>query len=284
MLSLEIKKIIKRREYVFFFFVMFLGVIFDFVINCYNCYGEALTELYPASVMTVLDNISRAPFRTVFVIFLPFISCIVASDTFLCDSQSGINNYILSRVSRKKYIKNKAIAIFCVVSLTIFFVLCISIILSCIAFPMYGYTQHGVLLPLELLDDTKHNQSLLWKLRIFEPYINLIIWAFVRSIIGGIFAILSYGISFIKGINRYVVLFSSFLIYNALSLVQNWGETYLISHKMYDTFIAEIVKGLGGGLLMLNPRMSLFSYILGIAILLVPAIIMIYIGTKKEEI
>ncbi len=284
MLRLELKKIIKRREFIFFFFVLFFGVISDFLINCYNCYGSYLTDLYPASVMTVLDNISRSPFRAVFVIFLPFVSCIVASDTFLCDSQRGISNCILTRISRKKYIINKAIAIFCVVSLTIFLCVCVSIILNCITFPMYGYTQHGVLLPLELIDETTHNQRLLWKIMIFEPYINLIIWAFIRGVAGGIFAILAYGISFIKGINRYVVLFSSFLIYNALSIVQDWGASYLIRHKMYDTFIAEIVNGLGGGLLLINPRSSLFSYLLEIAILVVPTVILIYNATKKEDI
>lgn len=280
MLNLEIKKIVKRREFLFFFFVMFLAVVSDFVINCYNSFGSSLSVLYPASVMTVLDNISRAPFRTVYGLFLPFVVCFVASDTYLLDKKYGINNYILCRVNRKQYIWNKAKAIFIVVSVTISINILLSILLSRIAFPAYGYSQFGTVMPYELTDRFE-SKNLLYNLELYHPYINIAFWGIMRGIIGGIFALIAYGISFIKGINRYVVLVSGFIFYNFYDLLQQIAEKVLEHLDLTDTFLSKIIYG---AVFTTNPRVSVFGYVKDIIIYLIVALLLIHIGTKREEV
>lgn len=272
MLSLEIKKIINRMEFWFFAVAMLIGSTFDVLINCKNFMGSKLTEVYPAYSMTVLDNVSRSPFRIVYVIFLPFIVCIMASDTYLNDKNTGMNNFILTRVNRKKYIWNKALAIALLVFLVIEVNLAINYICCRIAFPAYGYRVNGEVLPFDLVSNVGYGDRVLDRFALYNPYANLLIWSLLRGAEGVTFALLAYGLSFVKGVNRYKILFSSFVIYNMLEIALLYAETYVS------------VPNIIGNFLMMNPRCSLIEYVIEMLLFLCVIVGLIMIGARSEEV
>lgn len=282
MLKDEIKKLVKRKEYIFFFMIMFFAVIFDFLINCINLYGERLSNLYPAYVMTVLDNISRAPFRVVFTLFLPLVVCVAASDTYLLDTKAGINNYIVTRVNRSRYIKTKALAIFLVVFFTIMLNILLSIALNATTFPLYGYKSHWQIMPYMLTSEYEFGTELLGKLRFYHPYINICLWGMLRAFVGATFALFAYGVSFIKKISRYIVLISSFVVYHLISVAEMNFESFLfdidMNHSIWRDFLGFCV------MLNVNPRVGIVQYIYPIILFLIIAIMLIKRGIKKEEL
>lgn len=281
MLKLELKKIISRKEFVIFFFLMFFAVISDFLINCWCYYGSNMSALYTASNMTVLNNVSRSPFRTVYVILLPIVACIMASDTYLVDKKMGMNNYILLRTDRKKYIWTKGVAIFILVSLTILINILLSISLAYIAFPAYGYCSNGRV-SLDILSGKFISKRLFIELYMYHPYINLLVFGFIRALTGGVYALLAYGISFFKNSNRYIVMASSFLIVTVLEIIEEIYKNILEKIGVNDGILRKI--GIFGTLLNTNIDVSFLTYIKEFFLFLGVALILIYAGTKREEL
>lgn len=283
MLRLEAKKILRRNEFKFVAILMFLSVIIDFIVLCYNYYGSNLSSIYSAHTMTVMDNISREPFRVIFTLVLPLVASIIASDMYLSDKNAQINTYIITRVNRKTYIKNQLAAIFIVVSGLTFMMLLLSLLLCVIAFPIYGNTLHGAVMPYELIQYQSKTDTYLFlaRLRLFHPYINIIFFIVTRSVFAGIFALLSYSISFISRVNKYIVFVFSFVIYSIITISEALIERELFSLNLENTWLVNLVYS---GILSLNPVGNIFTYFKDIIIFLLLFLVFIIIGLRKEEI
>lgn len=283
MLLLEIRKILKRKEFKFVSILMFLAVVIDFLVNCYNFYGSPMTNIYSAHTMTVLDNISREPFRVIFVVALPLVASIIASDMYLNDTKLQINSYIITRIPKRKYIRNQALAIFIVVSFTTFFAILLNITLCIITFPIYGSAMHGIILPYDIIryNDNDNTYRLFETLAFYHPYINLIFFTVMRSMIAGVFALLSYGISFLPRVNKYVVFVASFFIYNTVNIVELLFENRLFSLNMENSTLIKLAYS---GILQLNPVGDIWTYLKDIILYLLICLITLIIATRKEEL
>lgn len=271
MLCLEIKKIIKSREYMIFFLIMFMAVIMDFLVNCYNYYGAGLSATMSAFLMNVMVNISRAPFRLVYVMLLPIVVCLPASCSYLLDRKKGINNCIFCRINKKKYVWNKGISIFIIVFFTMLINIMLSLALGFIAFPQYGYADYSSVMPLMLTDRAFNSTELLNELKIYHPYLNLIVWILFRSLAGGIMALMAYGISFIKYVNQYIVIVSPFLIVNLFGTIT----------EKFHGILEEFTFGL---ILLTNPDVKWYVYVTEYAVYIFISIILIGWGAKQDEI
>lgn len=283
MLLLEIRKILKRKEFKFVSILMFMAVVIDFLVNCYNYYGAPMTNVYSAHTMTVLDNISREPFRVIFVVALPLVASIIASDMYLNDTKLQINSYIITRIHKKKYIQIQALAIFIVVSFTTFFAFLLNITLCIITFPIYGSAMHGITLPYDIIryNDNDNTYRLFETLAFYHPYINLIFFTVMRSMIAGVFALLSYGISFLPRVNKYIVFVASFFIYNTVNIVELLFENTLFSLNMENS---PLIKLAYSGILQLNPIGDIWTYLKDIILYLLICFITLTIATRKEEL
>lgn len=279
MLGIEIKKLIKRREYKFIFILMFMGAVLDFAVLCYNFYGKPLSSVFPAYCMTVLYNVSRSPFRLVFVLYLPLCVGFMGVDTYLCDRHDGINNYILTRCNKKKYIWNKAFAIYIVTMLSVVSVILINLLLAVITFPVYGYRfdEIGQLPELLVLDNYG---GIFTSLKIEKPYVGFLIFAVFRGIFAGLLALLAYGISLVIKTNKYIVIASAFIAYEGIGA--------------FEQIITKITGKLGIAITFQNfnmelpltiyPDATVFEYAAPYLIVLLIGIGLIYIGSKKEEL
>jgi hypothetical protein len=279
MLLWEIKKIIKRREFIFAALLMLFTVFVDFLVNCYNYFGSNMSVLYPAYIMTALDNISREPLRVIFTTALPLLSAIIASDTYLSDKNQQINTYIITRINKRHYIKTQAAAVFLVPFFLTISVLLLNLLLCIIAFPLYGYELHGILIPLDLV--RVNNDNLFYELSIYHPYINLIFFIVMRGILAGVFALLAYGVSFISRINKYVVYVSSLIIFAVIELLESMAEQMLFRIGKEESPIRFLLYS---GIFNMNPVGNIFSYLKDILLYTLAAIILIYIGIRKEEV
>lgn len=279
MLGIEIKKLIKRREYKFIFILMFLGAVLDFAVLCYNFYGESLSSVFPAYIMTVLYNVSRSPFRLVFVLYLPLCVGFMGVDTYLCDRQDGINNYILTRCNRKKYIWNKALAIYIVTMLSVISVILINLLLAVSTFPVYGY-DFGHIGQLPELLVLNNNSGFLDSLEIEKPYAGFLIFAVLRGVYAGLLALLAYGISLVIKINKYIVIASAFIVCEGIGVLGNLIRK--ITEKLgtaitFQNFDMELP-------LVIYPDVTLLEYATPYLFVLLLGIGLIFIGSRKEEL
>lgn len=279
MLNIEIKKLIKRREYKFIFILMFMGAVLDFAVLCYNFYGKSLSSVFSAYSMTVLYNVSRSPFRLVFGLYLPLCVGFMGADTYLCDRQDGINNYILTRCNRKKYIWNKALAIYIVTMLSVISIILINLLLAVITFPVYGYRLDELGQLPELIVLGEHG-GFLDSLQIEKPYAGFLMFAVLRGVFAGLLALLAYGISLVIKINKYIVIASAFIVYEGIGVLGNivGRITEKLGHTIaFQNFNMELP-------LTIYPDVTFFEYATPYLFVLLLGIGLIFIGSRKEEL
>lgn len=284
MLTLEIKKIIKRREFLFVTGLMFISVIVDYLVNCYNYYGSYKTMLYPAYNMTILDNVSRSPYCIVFMLALPLVASIAASDMYCTDAAMNINSYIITRIDKKTYVKYQALAIY----ITVFTITCLMLFLNlllCVAtFPIKGYSLNRFIMPYDLVlynAGSFNSGTFLYDLQLAHPYINIIFFILMRGFIAGIFSLLAYGVSFFRFANKYVVFVSSFVIYNIIEVGEYILERVVWKLNMQESWISNLCYS---GVLQLNPNGNVYTYFKDFIIYLIFAVILIFWGRKQEDI
>lgn len=284
MLTLEIKKILRRKEFVFVSILMFLSVIMDYLVNCYNYYGSKMSLLHPAYDMTCLNNISRSPYCIVFGVALPLVASIAASDMYNTDAAMGINSYIITRVNKKTYVKNQGLAIFITVSGVTLSLLLMNLFLCMITFPVKGYSLYGFIMPYEMIEynGSEYFSSIFMdNIHMAHPYINIIFFIIMRSAVAGMLALLSYGVAFIRFINKYVIFVSAFLIHTVLELAEYFLEKVIWSLDMQESWISKLCYS---GILQINPNGDVFTYFKDIILLMILTIALILIGRRREEI
>ena len=290
MMIRELTRIIRRKEYMIMTMILFLAVFVDTIMNCMLFFGEGLSNVYPAYNMTVLYNVSKSPLRLLFVVMLPIATAVFASDIQKKDSDRGICNMLYVRQSKRKSITAQASAIFLSVFIAYFSALIISVIFSVVAFPLYGYGKFGEDKIIELLYSggrwnypvTDGFSNLLLNFKNLHPYLNLFVFAFFRSVIAAVFALLAYGVAFLRFVNRYAVFLSSFLLYNGIELSKI--IVYKIAGRMGIEVSNTPLKYLRSNLLNMNPNGNGFTYTKGILFYFIVALLLIVYGIKREEI
>lgn len=283
MLKLEIKKILHKKEYLYVMILICLTAIIDFLVNCYNFYGNNLSSVYAANEMMILNNVSRQPFRIIFTVALPIVASIVASDMYFTDKKKQINTYIITRVNRGTYIKTQALAIFIVVSVSTLAALFLNLLLCLIAFPLNGVNPSGLIVErlIQMEDSGYEPYNVLERLSFCHPYINIMFFIIMRALIAGLFALLSYGISFIGKLNKYVVFLAAFFIYNAVDVFEVLFEMFLFKIDMENSVLRQLVHS---GLFLVNPPGNLLTYFKDVIFYCFIVFVTLSVGIKKEEI
>lgn len=270
MIFSEIKKILKTKEYRVIFAVMYICMLADFLILCSMFYGKGLTKVYSAHEMNIMHNISRSTFRVPFVLLLPVCVGFMGCSTYAQDRKNRMNNYIITRTSRRSYIIKKAVSVFLVAAVTVFLLLITNLLLAVIAFPMYGNILEGG--QLNFLFTIDESLRLFGEFEYANPYLGLCIFMVFRSVFAGILGIEAYGCSmFIR--NKYINIFSPFILHTMLDFVSFFcgkliGKALPLSMDAFSLY----------------PYYKFIIYILPFIFNFVFAAVLIYRGTKKDEI
>ena len=217
LVKIEIKKCLKRKEFTFILLLITIAIASDFVLTCIRFYGCKTSQLLSAYEATIITNIIQTPLYPVFAILLPFTASIVGSDLYLEEQINGSESVINTRISKKYNIISKAIAISIISFFIVLIPLLINQVLALIAFPIQGYNGLGFSDYKKLIYVDKG--IMLSQIQVYYPYLNNIIFIIIRSIFAVSFTLVSYGVSFIPNVNRYLVILSSFIINTLLTFV-----------------------------------------------------------------
>ncbi|WP_102401895.1 hypothetical protein [Haloimpatiens massiliensis] len=272
LVKLEICKCIKRTEFKIAFSAVFCAVFLDYAILCKGYYGAALSKVMSAYDGIILTNLVKTPLSPIVGILLPLTVSFIYSDSYLQERNWGLSNFINTRISKNKYILAKAIAIAIVSFFIIFIPLIMNMLLAIIAFPIQGHNTFG-------LPDYKKLSYIdpgiiLNRLKTYYPYINIFIFIIIRSLFASSFALISFGMSFLNRINKYLVILSSMVI-NILFMVSTDVLSRIIPSK-------SISRAIGTNILWTNSYGN-FIWLLSIMCMyFIISFILIWKGTKKE--
>lgn len=217
LVEIEIKKCLKRKEFIFILLLMIIAITSDFVLTCIRFYGCKTSQLLSAYEATIITNIIQTPLYPIFATLLPFTVSVIGSDMYLEEQINGTENVINTRISKKYNIISKAIAISIISFFIVLIPLLINQVLALIAFPVQGHNGFGFSDYKKLIYIDKG--IMLGQIQVYYPYLNNIIFIIIRSIFAVSFALMSYGVSFIPNVNRYLGILSSFIINTLLTFM-----------------------------------------------------------------
>ncbi|MDR2834191.1 MAG: hypothetical protein LBV67_10795 [Streptococcaceae bacterium] len=270
----EITKCLKRVEFKVVVAATFAAVFLDFFTLCRNYLGADLSTVISASNATILTNQIKTPLYAVFAILLPLTVSLLYSDSYLMEKKLGLTQSVHTRISKKQDIIAKSSAVAIVSFLVTLFPLLINLALAMTAFPLQGYNTLG--LPdykmLTYIDSGK----VLEHLHVYSPYLNLLIFILIRSLFAAAFALLSFGISFVGKINRYLVSLFSVVIYFVFQVVFD-----LLGSLIPDQKISAMLRG---DLFAINGYGNLAWIIAGLVLFLGTGVVLITNGIRKEVI
>lgn len=270
---LELKKIIRRKEFKLVFIVIWAAIFLDFLLTCREYYGANLSNVMSAFNGTIITNVVKTALEPIVGILLPLTVGIIYSDSYLEEDTWGVSNFINTRISKKNNIIAKSIAISIISFSIIFIPLLANEILAIIAFPIQGYNTFGA--PDYKLLCYIDYDKVLPELQLYYPYINILLFIFIRALYGVAFALLSFGVSFLYKVNKYITVLSAFIINTFMIVVLNSISKVLPQNSYIYTLISTDYLSINGYGKFMWILIMLFFY-------LSISIILIKIGIKSD--
>lgn len=233
-LTIEIKKILHRRQFWTLLALLLASIFLDFLVTCNFYQGKNLTEIPSAYELMIINNYESFSTGLLFSSFLFFlIAAMMGSDLFLEEIEMGIHNGILSRASRKQIVISKGVAIMIVVFCAVTFCLLISQFLAISAFPLQGNLTSRITYN-ELMEPDEHR--IFSYFQNYMPYINSLIFIVIRGITGAAAAFLAFSLTAIPGMKKYILLLVPMLVYIVYSML-----TALIASRIDSTPVSQVV-------------------------------------------
>ena len=271
----EIKKITRRKQFLFMTAILFGAVFTDFFITCAHYYEKPLSLVPSAYHSIIIYNFFGTPASTVFESFLfPLAAGIIASDLYFEEKMMGINNMIVTRVSKKSYIWHKLWSIVIIVFAITVLPILLNILLALIAFPVQGYFTTKS--PIKLLMEPD-------KLRIFNflknwyPYWNVIVFSCIRGVFAVMSALLAFSVSFVKNANRYFILLSPMLFFIVYTLIASFiSDIPALGERTTEMIVIHI--------LAVNPYGSIWTFLLYFFLEIGISVILIRKGMSSDDL
>lgn len=250
----EIKKIVKRKQFLIIAVLLFVADILDFLVTCKCYYGTTLSYVRSAYRCTILKNDIGIATTQFYSTLMPILACLACSDIYYEEAALGMTSYTYTRKNKKKDIHHKMAAVAITVFFLYFLFLLFNLFLAVNAFPIQGhYSSNTTYLTLVEPDAKK---ILSW-LEAFHPYWNIICFMIIRSMIAMVIAMFSFSVSLFHRVNRYVVLLSGFIyfiLYNNVTKIPNneFINTNILGVNSYGSIWAIVVFCVGTFLLSLG--------------------------------
>ncbi|MCC3865135.1 hypothetical protein K0040_12715 [Terrisporobacter petrolearius] len=278
LVKIEIKKCLKRKEFIFILLLMIIAISTDFTLTSMYFYGCKTSQLLSAHNGIIIKNIIRTPLQPVFGVLLPLTVSIIGSDIYLEEQINGTENIMNTRISKKDNIISKAIAISIISFFIVLIPLLINQILALIAFPIQGHGSFREAGYKQLIYIDKG--IMLSKIQAYYPYLNNIIFMIIRSISAVLFTLISYGFSFIPKINKYLGILSSFIVHTLLTTVLS-----LITIVLFNIINESLAEAMRTDILGVNGYGNIYMLFGILVIYLIVGIFLINRGIKiKNEV
>lgn len=269
MLLIELKRGLHRKS-----FILAIGIVFILcIINIFK-YDYAYISMPYVGYKYFLDDYLKSgivsPYNS-FILFcltdisnilfliMPILVSMAYGDSYLEDLNSGFLKNILSRYSKKKYLRSKFLANFIVSGLTFSVPLIFNL-------TVHLLTQANIH-PERMVQKNLSIGNLNLELYLNHPLIYTLIWIGIYFMFAGAISSLALGLSTIIK-NKFVVLILPFIIVQAISIIFP-----LIGLNKYNL----------SSFLFLGADINIGSMIITFLVLLLSSFALFYIGEKANE-
>lgn len=265
-LFVVIKRGLNRYKVMAVFLLMFFISIYAYYQEAVQYFGLYTTQLRSAYELCLIRSINTRFLMLILAIAGPLIVSFAFGDIYFDDFESNCIPFIFTREKKTKYHKINLLAVF----ILSFFITCIpfviNMILCLITYPLNG-CDNMYLQPAYIIQFDKEN--ILSYLMVFKPLIYNIISIVIISIIFALFACLTYALSMILKVNKYICTIISYGLYLGYNIfVEKIGFSNLSLFNYIDTV----------------DKNNSFTIFISIIIVLIILIIILYnIGIRKED-
>lgn len=230
--------ILKRKEAVCTFCLLFLMISVNFISNVLYFQGTDIVEMYHPMKLLLLSY-NRTNFNATNTLLLvqlyPLLVVCPAGFSLLREQQLGIKIFAVSRLGAFQYHISKFISAFLATTIIFTLPFLLEIILNCTSFPL---SASGDLYNLSFYDSFYRdsiNHYFMKNLYLFSPYIYAVAGTLLFGIVSGLFATFTLAFSSLVKIKYRIFLFLPvFMILNLLTIGNNQLPKGSPSMNWYD--------------------------------------------------
>lgn len=270
---------LRRREAVCVFYVLFIMVIYNFVGNVLLFQGRDVLIMYHPMKMLLLSY-NRSNYNASNMLMLiqlyPILVALAAGFSLAKEYQLGIRTYMVSRIGNNAYQISKYIAVFFTTMIIFTIPFMLEIILNCLSFPMKAV---GDMSNLPVYYNEEYtacvNNYQMKNLYLYSPYLYAVVGTLIFGAVSGLLGVFTAAVSSLVKVKYNVFLFIP------IYAVMNFPSIYIgitgrslkgmVSIKWYDY------------LLFFNEEeKNIYIFVLGILFLLIFSIWAGRTGGRKD--
>jgi hypothetical protein len=237
---MRFRDMFRRKEFFYTCLIVTVLFVLPAFLDTIRLYGSDMTSVRPPwyyfglSLSFMNDYFSPLVLPVVCLVAIPLFSSMAYSYCCFDESRYGIKNVMLTKSSRGGYYISSAIAVFVGGFLVIFIPLVLNqlVYLAAVPFSAYASVQSGV--P-DYLDITYRNITYFAKLANNHHYLFNLLYCFIPSLVCALFGLLSFSISLLFKVNKFLLITLPLLIYLVVGYVLgqffnavDWFVPYMI--------------------------------------------------------
>lgn len=256
---------LNRTKTIAVFLFIFFVSIFAFYIQASLNFGIPTVALRSAYENTLFTALESRFIMLIISLIGPLIISFAFGDIYFDDLESNCVSLILTRQSKKKYHRNNLLAVFILSFLIMLIPLLINLALCLFTYPLEGL-DNGTLTPAFVINLPIGNY--IQCLKALNPFAYNMFYIMTPSIIFALFACITYCLSVIIKVNKYLCCLISYGLYIASNIILD--KLHLEKYKFFSYIN------------ILSPNEGLSGFI-KISIILIVIILALYIiGVNKE--
>lgn len=207
----QMRFMLRKREAVCVFYVLFIMVIYNFVDNVLRFQGRDVLIMYHPMKMLLLSY-NRTGYNASNTLMLiqvyPFLVALAAGFSLAKEYQLGIRTYMVSRIGNNAYQISKYIAVFLTTMIVFTVPFLLEIILNCLSFPMKAVGDMGGV-PVYYSEEYAIcvNNYQMKNLYLFSPYLYAVVGTLVFGAVSGLIGVFTAAMSSLVKVKYNVFLF-----------------------------------------------------------------------------
>lgn len=260
-----IKRGLNRTKTIVVFFIFFLIAILAFYLQAMHDFGIPTSMLRSAYENTMFISLEVRYIMLIISLVGPLIISFAFGDIYFDDLESNCVSLILTRENKRKYHRNNLLAVFILSFLIMLIPLLINLGLCVFTYPLRG------------LDNSTHTAAYIINtssinsleyLKVYHPLKYNMIYILTPSIVFALFACVTYCLSIIMKVNKYLCCLISYGAYIGSNLILD--KLNLQGYKILNYINP------------LSSNMGFQGFIRIVAVIIIFILVMYFIGIKRE--
>jgi len=234
-ISMQIKLMLSQKSFRYQLIGLSLFSCAAFIINCISNFGRPITDVPNAYSFFIGSSLSEV-FYYIFSVILPIVCVIPFADSYFRDRNKNTLPIIILRSSPIKYYFSKGIAVFVSGFIVVFICLMLNFLMNFIAFPVSkgcDFTMFSTYYSDFYIKGYWSDNILLKNLFVGYPYLYNLLFLFIISVLGGVYSIIVYNISYYTKKQHILMLSSMFILSNILAIISTISNNFNIRIENY---------------------------------------------------